>query len=910
MKLKLLIILAFFSIRLHSQTITDIVVNSPVHNTLEAAVIAAGLAPALSAPGALTVFAPTDAAFAALPAGTISALLADPQGALTRILTYHVVSGKVQAAAISNGQFITTLNGKTVRASVSNGNLFINNAKVTVKNIKATNGIVHVIDAVLLPPQTVMDVIANSAVHNTLEAAINAAGLAKTLNGSNFLTVFAPTDAAFAALPAGTIPALLADPKGALTRILTYHVVAGSASSSSLSNNQYVTTLNGKQVVVKIINGTIFINNAKVTVKDINTDNGIVHVIDAVLLPPSTVVDVVVNSPVLNTLKTAVIAAGLAGTLSDKGPYTVFAPTDRAFEALPSGLLDALLSDPKALQSILTYHVAGSNISAPNLNNGRFVTTLNGKSIVAKIEGSTLFVNNSRITIRDIKADNGTVHIIDAVLLPPTTIKDIVVSSPTHKTLVAALGATGLTSALEGTGPFTVFAPTDRAFNLLPKGTVEALLNDLPALTKILTYHVASGAINTSGIKDKQFIATLNGASVQAKKTLTSVFINNVRISVSNIIADNGIVHVIDAVLLPPATVADIIINSPDHTILEGAVIKAELLTALRGTGPFTVFAPTDKAFQAIPAATLNSIIANKALLQSILTYHVVSGVAAKSDLKDGQFIKTLNGKSVNVKFDKGNVFIDNAKVVITDLKALNGIVHVIDAVMLPPKTVVDVIVKSPTHNTLEAAVKSAGLAGALSGAGPFTVYAPTDAAFAALPAGTIEALLANKPLLTSILTYHVAGVKILAADKTNDQIIKTLNGKDVKVKIEGGNVFINDAKVTITDLMADNGVVHVIDAVLIPANNIVADESDLRRSSNAVEVYPNPFADYVNINVSEYTKHTVNVNIYDMSGRVVFSQEIEPIATLDLNEISGSFIVQLSNGDFKLNRKLVSLKN
>ncbi len=389
MKLNLLLIVAFFSFRLHSQTITDIVVNSPVHNTLETAVIAAGLAPALSAPGALTVFAPTDQAFAALPAGTLSALLADPSGALTKVLTYHVASGKIQAAAITNGQIITTLNGKTVRARISGGNLFINNSKITVRNIKATNGIVHVIDAVLIPPTTVMDIIANSAVHNTLEAAIGAAGLTKTLLGSGSFTVFAPTDAAFAALPAGTIPALLADPKGALTRILTYHVVSGSASSSSLSNNQYVTTLNGKQVVVKIISGSIFINNAKVTVKDINTDNGVVHVIDAVLLPPATVVDIVVNSPLLNTLKTAVIAADLAGTLSGKGPYTVFAPTDRAFEALPDGVLNALLSDKKALQSILTYHVAASNISAPNLNNGRFVTTINGKSIVARIEGMT-----------------------------------------------------------------------------------------------------------------------------------------------------------------------------------------------------------------------------------------------------------------------------------------------------------------------------------------------------------------------------------------------------------------------------------------------------------------------------------------------------------------------------------------
>jgi transforming growth factor-beta-induced protein len=669
-----------------------------------------------------------------------------------------------------------------------------------------------------------------------------------------------------------------------------------------------VTTVNGKQVVVKLSNGSIFINNAKVSIKDIITDNGIVHVIDAVLIPPSTVVDIVVNAPELNTLKSAVIGADLVSTLSGKGPFTVFAPTDRAFELLPDGLLDKLFADVNALQSILTYHVTASNNSASSLINGRFITTINGKSVVAKIEGGSFFINDSRITVRDIKADNGTVHIIDAVLLPPSTIKDIVVSSPTHKTLVAALGATGLTSALEGKGPFTVFAPTDRAFSILPKGTVEALLNDLPTLTKILTYHVANGAINAKDIKDKQYIATLNGSSVQGKKTTVNLFINNARVSVSNIIADNGIVHVIDAVLLPPPTVADIIVNSPDHNTLETAIVKAELLDALKGQGPFTVFAPTDKAFKAIPSSTLNSILANKTLLQSILTYHVVSGAASKSDLKDGQFIKTLNGKSVNVKFDKGNVFIDNAKVLITDLKAANGIVHVIDAVMLPPNTVVDIIVNSSVHNTLENAVKSAGLVSTLSGAGPFTVYAPTDKAFASLPEGTLQAVLNNKPLLTSILTYHVAGTKILAADKTDGQIIKTLNGKDVIVKFANGNVFINDSKVIVTDLMADNGIVHVIDAVLIPPTALTENETETRSSNKTVEIFPNPFVDFINIDVSEYTLNPINVKIYDMSGKVLVDKVMDPITTIDLNENSGTFILQLSNTEFKLSKKIVSV--
>ena len=267
-------------------TVVDVIVNSPNHNTLEAAVIAANLAGPLSGTGPFTVFAPTDAAFAALPAGTVAGLLADPQGALTDILTYHVVGAEALSSSLSNGQTIVTLNGKSVTVTINANGVFINNAKVTVADIQADNGVVHVIDAVLIPPVvTVVDVIVNSPNHNTLEAAVVAAGLAGTLSGDGPFTVFAPTDAAFAALPPGTVAALLADPQGALTNILTYHVVGAEALSSSLSNGQTITTLNGQSVTVTINADGVFINDAKVTVADIQADNGVVHVIDAVLLP-------------------------------------------------------------------------------------------------------------------------------------------------------------------------------------------------------------------------------------------------------------------------------------------------------------------------------------------------------------------------------------------------------------------------------------------------------------------------------------------------------------------------------------------------------------------------------------------------------------------------------------------------
>jgi uncharacterized surface protein with fasciclin (FAS1) repeats len=282
-------ILTVMSLVSFSQTVVDIIVNSADHDTLEAAVVAAELADDLSGPGPFTVFAPTDAAFAALPDGTIETLLSDPTGALAQILLYHVVGGQALSTDLSDGQTITTLLGEDITVTIGMNGVMINNATVVVADILADNGVVHVIDAVLLPPSpqptTVVDIIVNSDVHNTLEAAVVAAGLVETLSGTGPFTVFAPTDAAFAALPAGTVETLLADPTGTLTDILLYHVVGAQALSTDLTNGQTVTTLQGQAVTVTINADGVFINNAQVTVADIVTDNGVIHVIDAVLLP-------------------------------------------------------------------------------------------------------------------------------------------------------------------------------------------------------------------------------------------------------------------------------------------------------------------------------------------------------------------------------------------------------------------------------------------------------------------------------------------------------------------------------------------------------------------------------------------------------------------------------------------------
>ncbi len=276
--------------------------------------------------------------------------------------------------------------------------------------------------------------------------------------------------------------------------------------------------------------------------------------------------------------------------------------------------------------------------------------------------------------------------------------------------------------------------------------------------------------------------------------------------------------------------IVDTAVADGRFTTLVAAVGAAGLVDTLKGEGPFTVFAPTDDAFAALPAGTVDELLKpeNKQNLTDILLYHVVSGKVMAADVTALTSAPTVLGKDVAVKIDMGNVYINEAKVIITDIVTSNGIIHVIDAVLLPPsedammekKTIVDIAVADGRFNTLVAAVTAAELVETLSGEGPFTVFAPTDDAFAALPAGTVDSLLLpeNKQQLTDILLYHVVSGKVMAADVVTLTSAPTVLGKDVTITVKDGKVFLNDTvQVIITDIEASNGVIHVIDAVLLP---------------------------------------------------------------------------------------------
>ncbi|MEL6275282.1 MAG: fasciclin domain-containing protein [Bacteroidota bacterium] len=304
-------------------------------------------------------------------------------------------------------------------------------------------------------------------------------------------------------------------------------------------------------------------------------------------------------------------------------------------------------------------------------------------------------------------------------------------------------------------------------------------------------------------------------------------------------------------------TIVGVAAGNEDFSTLVAAVKAAGLAETLSSEGPFTVFAPTNAAFAALPDGLVEALLKpeNKEALQAILTYHVVAGKLKAADVVAGikkgrgtlaattvqgtDFTVMQKAGKVQIKDGQGNV----ANVTATDVMGSNGVIHVIDKIILPAgldasallapqQTIVEIAAGNENFSTLVAAVKAGDLAGTLSGEGPFTVFAPTNEAFAALPKGLVEALLKpeNKQALQTILTYHVVAAKLPAADvvagiKDGDGTLKatTVQGGTFKVMLNGDKVNIKDAQgnvttVTATDIMGSNGVIHVIDKVILPA--------------------------------------------------------------------------------------------
>ncbi|WKN41639.1 fasciclin domain-containing protein [Tunicatimonas pelagia] len=886
------------------QSIVEIVTEGEDFSILETALTKfPDVVETLQGDGPFTVFGPSNGAFAKfLEEDDRFAELDDiPDDVLKAVLQYHVLAGEKLADDL--GESEETVQGESITIAKNDDGVTLNgDIMVSSADVMATNGVIHVIDNVLLPPSldpqpTIAELAVATDDLSILVAALQRAPdlLEAAANAESTLTVFAPTNAAFEQLLADSeeFTTLNDIPDDVLTTILQYHILGSIKQAADLTESEE--TLNGESIMVTTTEGeepldiSVVLNGeVNVATADIMASNGVVHLIDQVLMPPSllpqpTIAEIATSTDNLSILVAALQRAPdlLAAAGNAEAMLTVFAPSNEAFAKL-------LEEDPRfsslddipdeVLTQILQYHILGATKLAEDLVETE--ETLSGESLSIDKSDGVVINGNVTVTTADVMAANGVVHLIDRVLVPeslapPATIAQIASNTEALSTLVAALQRTP--DLLETAGDFnadiTVFAPTNDAFTDLLATLSEALgvqlsgLDDVPdyVLRRVLEYHILNSGKLAAELEGKE--ETLEGSNLDINKN-GGVVINettNVIADLANIEAANGVVHVIDEVLVPRFILRSI------GTMLQPAVFDAEgrfttFLAAVEAAGVtviaeptanWTLFLPTNEAFEQLIAEDNGFNSAEELLaaenLEDILLYHLSGIRRASTDFAQGASAThsrlKINDKFIEISISNNGangIFINGEiQVIEADIDTDNGVVHIVDGVLIPStQTVTEIAVAAtqgdaPQFTQLvaalakveEASVGNPDLLPLVSildeergdELSPFTVFAPTDAAFAelyqALDVNGVDEI--DAATLQAVLLLHVSsGEDFYSTDLTNGALEMiggeiTINADNLT--IADGSEDSADASIVGANILATNGVIHVIDQVLLP---------------------------------------------------------------------------------------------
>ena len=537
-----------------AQNIVEIATASGL-STLVQAATDTGLAPTLTGPGPLTVFAPTNDAFTALNVD-LSGVSND---VIANILLQHVIADDVQGSEVATSPTLTTAANLPLAIDASSTPILVGGATLSATiDVVASNGRVHVMDAVIVPP-TILDVAGSLEDFSSLAAAVGQASQGiqdalapSTLTGDDPITVFAPTNDAFAA--AGIDLATIS--QNELDRVLSHHAVVGQALSTSLSDGQTIPTLNG-DITVSISGTDVTLtdesgNTVNVVDTDIRTLTGVIHVIDGVLIPKPTIVDIAIEAE-FTSLVDAVVDTSLAETLTTGGPFTVFAPTNQAFADL-----GAISPTTDVLANILLHHVVPGTFDSAAVVAASTLGTAANTTLDIDASGQQITIGGADLSdTLNLMARNGIVHVVNDVIVPPTIV-EVAQATADLSILVDALIAATLVGAVDpdtlaGEMPITVFAPLNSAF--IDAGID---LNNPPAnLADVLQYHVVMGQALSTDLVDGQVLTTVEGGTLEVSiGTDGSISLIDEQTNVIPVVSPDirtltGVVHVIGGVLSP-----------------------------------------------------------------------------------------------------------------------------------------------------------------------------------------------------------------------------------------------------------------------------------------------------------------------------------------------------------------------
>ncbi|WP_281613234.1 fasciclin domain-containing protein [Flammeovirga sp. SubArs3] len=514
-----------------------------------------------------------------------------------------------------------------------------------------------------------------------------------------------------------------------------------------------------------------------------------------------------------STLTSALTDAQLVSVFADLGgDYTVFAPTNDAFNKLlaaENGISSFDDLSDEALDKLLKHHVVQGSVFSSDLSDGQMVETLAGTMLEVDITDGVVTVGGAQVTAVDVEASNGVIHVISDVMVTTEalTIAQVAISNPSFTTLVSALSQAELVATFSNAdADYTVFAPTNEAFTAAEVSLSEVEKMDLQ---RLLMHHVAEGTTLSTSLSDGMEVATLISTDLNVAVSASGVMIDEANVTAADIKTINGVIHVIDGVL-KPTTIYDLAKEAGSFSSLLGALDATELtsLVDMDGTTDYTVFAPTDDAFEMVDLTGLST-----EYIARILAHHVVENTNLSGSLENGQMVTTLAGTKLEISKSEG-VQVGRVNVVQADLVASNGVIHVVDEVLLP-NTIYDVAMRAGSFTSLLGALEATDLASTfnMDGDMEYTVFAPTDDAFSNVDVSTLTI-----EELANVLKHHVVSSKVLSTALSDGQMVTTLAGTTLTVSISDNNtVMIGNATVSTANVEASNGVIHIIDTVLLP---------------------------------------------------------------------------------------------
>uniref|UniRef100_A0A8D2PMY1 Periostin n=1 Tax=Zosterops lateralis melanops TaxID=1220523 RepID=A0A8D2PMY1_ZOSLA len=506
--------------------------------------------------------------------------------------------------------------------------------------------------------------------------------------------------------------------------------------------------------------------------------------------------------------------------IEGRGSFTFFAPSNEAWDQLDSEIHRNLVDNVNIeLYNALHHHMLNKRMLTKDLKNGMtLVSMYNGqKLLINHYPNGVVTVNCARIIHGNQIATNGVVHVVDRVLTSVgNTIQDFIEIEDDLSSFRAPAITSGVMDILGRPGHYTLFAPTNEAFERLPRGVLERIMSDKVASEALVKFHILNTLQCSEAITGGAVYETLEGHTVEVGCDGESLTVNGVKmVKRKDIVTSNGVIHLIDQVLIPDSAKQVIELGGAQQTTFTDLVAQLGLASSLRPEGQYTLLAPLNGAFSD------DTLRLDQRLLKTILQNHIIKVKVGLNELYNGQELETIGGKLLRVFVYRTAVCIENSCMVRGSKEGRNGFIHVFRQIINPAeKTLHEMLRNDKRFSIFLSLVKAADLDDVLSRPGQWTLFVPTNDAFKGLTDDDKDILIRDKNALRNILLYHLTqGVFIGSGFEPGvTNILKTIQGGKLYLKTVNDTLLVNELKSRESDLMATNGVIHVIDKLLYPA--------------------------------------------------------------------------------------------